>query len=159
MKQESSILKNSILFVSVALLISCTSSRPEKEDQNLSGVKSAELFVAWEGSNLLIDNCYVCHNLNSSSHDDMLAPPLAGIKKRYMRASGNREEFVKRMTEFVSNPNEASALMRGPIKRFGLMPKTALSKEEINEIVKYIYDNEIPVPSWFEEHEKAMHKN
>ncbi|MFQ3212678.1 MAG: hypothetical protein ACJAT1_001123 [Marivirga sp.] len=53
----------------------------------------------------------------------MLAPPLAGIKQLYVQESGNRIDFIKRMAAFVVNPNEESALMKGPIKRFGLMPK------------------------------------
>jgi len=103
-------------------------------------------------SKLLASNCYVCHNPNSKSHDEILAPPLAGIKMRYQRATSDREAFITKMTSFVSNPSEESALMHGPVRRFGLMPKTALSDKEISEIVTYISDNELPRPEWFEGH-------
>lgn len=103
-------------------------------------------------SKLLVSNCYVCHDPESKSHDEILAPPLAGIKMRYQRATPDREAFIAKMTRFVSNPSEESALMHGPVRRFGLMPKTILSGEEITKIVTYIYDNEMPKPEWFEGH-------
>jgi hypothetical protein len=108
---------------------------------------------------LLASNCYICHDPKSNSHDELIAPPLAGIKNRYLKASNDKADFVTKMTSFVDNPTEEAALMKGPIKRFGLMPKTALDKEQIEAIVTYIHDNEIPAPSWFEEHEKEMQKN
>ena len=101
--------------------------------------------------------CYTCHNPKAESHDEMLAPPLAGIKMQYMRQTGTREAFIQRMADFVKNPTEEAAIMKGPVKRFGLMPKPALTAEEIESIVAYIYDNEIPQPSWYEEHHKKMH--
>lgn len=112
-----------------------------------------------KASNLLAVNCYICHDPKTNSHDEMLAPPLAGIKKRYIKATTDREAFIKYMTSFVSNPTEENALMKGPVRRFGLMPKTALDSEQISAIVTYIYDNEIPEPTWFVDHEKQMHKN
>ncbi|GAB5552526.1 MAG: hypothetical protein Sapg2KO_21170 [Saprospiraceae bacterium] len=47
--------------------------------------------------------------------------------------------------------------MKGPIKRFGLMPKTTLSKNEIQELVKYIYHEELETPKWFPEHFEEEH--
>ncbi|MFT7150005.1 MAG: hypothetical protein ACI82Q_001870, partial [Nonlabens sp.] len=41
--------------------------------------------------------------------------------------------------------------------RFGLMPKTALSDQELKAIVGFIYDNELPEPTWFADHEEEMH--
>lgn len=99
-------------------------------------------------------SCYICHNPNSTSHDNILAPPLAGIKRHYLRVSDGRSDFINRMTNYIMNPNEEDALMKGPIKRFGVMPKTALNENEVREIVTYIHDNEIPAPEWFEDHHK-----
>ncbi len=101
--------------------------------------------------------CYTCHNPKVASHDEMLAPPLAGIKMQYIRNTGTRDEFIERMSGFVSNPTEENAIMKGPVNRFGLMPKPALSKEQIKEIVEFIYDNDIPQPEWYVDHHRKMH--
>ncbi|MEQ8237808.1 MAG: hypothetical protein RIA69_01280 [Cyclobacteriaceae bacterium] len=152
---------NIILFSALGFLmianVGCTDTKSKTEEKVM--VQSDGLLTSVEGSNLLSSNCYICHNPNTSSHDEILAPPLAGIKKRYIRESKDRADFVDRMAGFVANPREEVALMKGPIRRFGLMPKTTLSMEEIGAIVGFIHDNEIPEPSWFANHEKEMHKD
>ena len=61
------------------------------------------------------------------------------------------------MSEFVAMPSKENALMKGPVKRFGLMPKPALEMEEIQELVKYIYNNELEIPKWFSGHFEEKH--
>ena len=112
-----------------------------------------------EGLSLLEINCFVCHNPNSASHDEILAPPLAGVKKRYQMATNNREEFIAKMSAFVADPQESKALMKGPVNRFGVMPKPNVTPENIKKIVEYIYDNPIEEPSWFAEHHEKMNKH
>ncbi len=148
-----------IVIPTVCLALGCgdtQSAKAQTTDDTNKQVATAALEKN-QVSNLIETNCYVCHNPKSTSHDDMLAPPLAGIKMRYLGATEGREAFIDQMTTFVSNPNEEASLMKGPIRRFGLMPKTALSTEEIRKIVTFIHDNEIPAPTWFAQHEREMH--
>lgn len=157
--------RNSIVGVGLLIILflsgtSCNSQSGNKAEESGTSSPIAEkeqILITVDASKLLSTTCYACHNPASASHDEMLAPPLAGIKLRYMKASESRMDFIGKMTSYVSNPTEESALMKGPIKRFGLMPKTALSEEEIRSIVTFIYDNELPAPDWFAEHEKEMH--
>jgi mono/diheme cytochrome c family protein len=116
----------------------------------------AELSVE-DGNELLAQNCFACHNPRSLSHDDMLAPPLAGIKYKYQNSTSGRSEFIKRMSTFVYEPDSKKALMKGPVKRFGVMPKTALSKDEILSLVAFIYDQPIQEPTWFSKHFEEKH--
>jgi hypothetical protein len=109
------------------------------------------------GKNILFTTCYTCHNPKVASHDALLAPPLAGIKYKYKKIYPNEVEFITKMTEFIAHPSKEKAVMKGPVKRFGLMPKTALIKEEIEEVVRYIYNNELETPSWFSEHFEEHH--
>lgn len=111
-----------------------------------------------DGLILLQKHCYVCHNPNSDSHDSMLAPPLAGIKKHYAKAYPDQGQFAKAMIEFVKNPTTEKSLMKGPVKRFGLMPKPTASDQEIKQIVTYIQNFELAKPKWFDEHEKGHGK-
>lgn len=97
---------------------------------------------------LLERHCYTCHNPKSNSHDEIIAPPLWGMKKHYLEAYPAKEDFEKAMLSFIENPSEEKALMKGPVKRFGLMSKPAVSKEDLKKIVSYIYSNELENPAW-----------
>ena len=69
----------------------------------------------------------------------------------------SKEAFVSKMTNYILNPSEEEALMKGPIKRFGLMPKNVLTKGEIKSIAAYIYDFEIAEPEWYAAHHAEKH--
>lgn len=101
-----------------------------------------------DGLKLLTKHCYTCHDPKSKSHDEIIAPPLWGVKKHYLDAFPEKEQFSKAMMEFILNPNEENAIMKGPIKRFGLMPKPVVSEEEARQIIAYIYETEIENPAW-----------
>jgi len=149
------------LFFLALTVSSCRTETKSKVDMSYLNLTNAEevLGTQEKGYELLKSTCYTCHNPASESHDEMLAPPLAGIKMRYKKAYDNREEFIAAMSKHVSNPTEESALMKGPIKRFGLMPNLNLKDEDVQLIVEYIYDNDLDEPDWFAEHVKKMHKN
>ncbi|RUA34483.1 MAG: hypothetical protein DSY77_05070 [Bacteroidetes bacterium] len=147
------------LAIITAFSFGCKSVDREKSINSEESESIASSITSEKASNLMAINCYVCHDPKAGSHDDLLAPPLAGIKKRYRKATTDRTAFIERMSSFVFNPTEENAMMKGPVKRFGLLPKTALDQEQIKAIASYIYDNEIPAPSWFDEHEKQMQKN
>lgn len=123
----------------------------------MTQVENIQALSSEEGLKMLELHCYTCHNPKSSSHDDILAPPLVGIKFRYQKAYPERADFIRHVTDFVHNPTKEKALMKGPVRRFGLMPKTALKEEEIKTLSAYIYDNEIEAPSWFAEHFEEEH--
>jgi hypothetical protein len=141
--------------------MSCNSQPKSNENtpisQNKAEMQSIDLNALEAGLIGLQTNCYSCHNPNAESHDNMLAPPLAGIKFKYMSFYPEEDVFIKKMSEFVAMPSKENALMKGPIKRFGLMPKPALQKEEIQELVKYIYHNELEIPNWFSGHFEEQH--
>lgn len=121
-------------------------------NQEIVALKSSE------GLKLLETYCFACHDPNTKSHDEILAPPLAGIKNRYKKSFNDRSAFISAMSSFIAMPTEEKALMKGPIRRFGLMPKPALSDSaKINILVAYIYDHPIEAPEWFAAHEKEKH--
>lgn len=121
----------------------------------IADIKPLEVEV---GEKMLTQHCYSCHNPQSVSHDEMLAPPLAGIKHRYLQSFPQREAFIYRMSAFVRHPTAEDALMRGPVRRFGLMPPLAtLSADSVLPLIAFIYDNDLPVPEWFPEHFNEKH--
>lgn len=149
-----------IVLLSVFSLMSCKSS----EKQNY-GKLSDNTFAQntkdtdqHPGKKLLESNCYVCHS-PTASHDKRIAPPMIAVKKHYISSKTTKESFKKEMQEWIENPTKEKSKMFGAVKRFGLMPKTPFSKETIDQIADYMFDNEIEQPKWFKEHSKSMKKN
>jgi len=146
----------------LTLLTTACSSSPENQNRQLSEQEEQSIHAlaavsAEEGNSLLEKHCYSCHNPNSDSHDNMLAPPLAGIKYKYQQFYPNRTKFIAQMADFVKQPSSENALMKGPVRKFGLMPKVVLSEEEMLKITAFIYDAELAVPKWFPAHFKEQH--
>ena len=106
---------------------------------------------------ILRTNCYLCHNPKAESHDNILGPPLVASKFRYFKEYSESEDFVKGMTSFIMNPQKESALMVNPVKKFGVMPETILSQEQVMAAVAYIYDNHVEEPLWFSDHYQEEH--
>ena len=47
--------------------------------------------------------------------------------------------------------------MRGVVSQFNVMPKQPFIKEEIFKISRYIYNNDIEMPEWFQKHFNEQH--
>jgi len=140
------------------LVVSCTNSKPKStEPSNAeSGLVAGQ---ETEGYALTKVQCYACHNPNSLSHDEIIAPPLAAVKMRYGMQYKTEAEFIDAMLEWVMDPQESRALMRGAVLKFKTMPKQPFKAEEIRKIAMYIYNSKLEEPEWFAAHEKEMHKN
>lgn len=150
-----------IIFLSLMIIWGCD-NKPQgvsriENTQEKTEIKGPSVLSITDGLMKLKTNCYVCHNPNAESHDNMLAPPLAAVKFKYSELYPEKELFVDKMSEFVDNPTVEHAVMKGPVKRFGLMPKTALAKTEVEELILYIFNNELEYPSWFPSHFEEMH--
>lgn len=150
--------KKVILLVSVvALLMSCNQTKKETPVNVTEVNKDVSLLVNQEpseGYTLMKNNCYACHNPNTASHDDIIAPPFKAVKMHYNRGYDTKEDFVNAMVNWVQNPVEDNALMFGAVKRFKVMPALPLSVKDLEKIATYIYDNDVEEPEWMEEHMK-----
>ena len=150
-----------IFLIAILSLVACNND-PMNKDRVLSEDDKSEInainkLADAEGLHLLKMNCYSCHNPESESHDNMLSPPLAATKYRYKQVYPDKDMFVAQMADFLENPTEENSLMPRPVKRFGIMPKSILSKKEIQELTLFIYENEVEIPGWFPEHFEEEH--
>ena len=106
-----------------------------------------------EGKKLMEKHCYLCHSPNAAENEGRIAPPMVAIKARYIDKGGlNKEEFVKQLTEFVKQPTKEKALMRGAVKKHGLMPKQDFPKGSLEKIAEFMFDYQIEEPKWFKAH-------
>lgn len=144
-----------ILFILAISITSCTNKNKEYTHNNLAMIETDSIEI--KGLNLLKTYCYACHSVTTKSHDEIIAPPMAAVKRRYLRSFATEEEFVKGITNWVKNPTEENALMRGAVEQFKTMPYQAFPDEDIITIAKYIFANELEIPVWFEAHFKEQH--
>lgn len=141
------------------LLFSC---KQNKEVDQLKEITIADVNkdqLNHEGYNLLRNNCYACHSITAKSHEDIIAPPMEAIKRRYKILYKTKAEFVEALTNWAINPKEENALMRGAINQFKVMPKQPFDKNDIIKIAEYIYDNKLEKPAWFESRFNDEHPN
>jgi len=108
---------------------------------------------------LFKQKCYACHSVITKSHDEIIAPPMIAVKKRYSMQYDNKEDFVNAIVAYASNPKAENALMIGAVNQFKAMPKQAFFEEDLKKIATYIYENKIETPEWFEEHFQQNHRN
>ena len=144
----------------VALFMSCNQTKKEGFVNVAEVNKDLALLINQEpnkGYTLMKNNCYVCHNPNTVSHDNILAPPFKGVKMHYKRTYKNKEAFVYAVVNWVQNPEEDKALMFGAVKRFKVMPKLPLLTKDLEKIATYIYENDVEEPEWMGEQMKEKH--
>ncbi|MFK7947242.1 MAG: DUF3365 domain-containing protein [Saprospiraceae bacterium] len=136
-------------FLILVLINSCQNETANKATTELSDVHK-------EGLNLMIQNCYSCHN-PETTEEKRLAPPMIAVKRHYTEETNSKAEFIAAFSKFMENPTRENSKMPNAIKRFGVMPNLSFPKEKVQLIADYLYDNEIESPEWFEEHYNKEH--
>ena len=149
---------NFIKLVIVLFLFSSCNKQKSSEDfgTNSSSVSESENVEALA---LFKQKCYACHSVTTKSHDEIIAPPMIAVKKRYSMQFDNKEDFVNAVVAYAADPKAENALMIGAINKFKAMPKQAFEEADLKKIATYIYENEIETPVWFEGHFQQNHKN
>ncbi|MDP5062732.1 MAG: hypothetical protein NWP64_12495, partial [Maribacter sp.] len=87
-------MKNALLILSIILISSCKDS-PNSKIKVLAESESeySTQETPNEGKKLLEAKCYICHNPKSDKNN-VLAPPMAAIKARYLRDHSTKESFA-----------------------------------------------------------------
>lgn len=154
-------MKLKIVFISIASLfvLSCADKKVDKIANHKIKTNQKNEVDQSGGYLLLKNNCYACHSVIAKSHDDIIAPPMVAIKRRFMKSYPTKVAFVEAMTNWVLDPIEENALMRGAVRQFNVMPKQPFNIDDIHKISEYIYENELEKPTWFEEHFDEEHPN
>jgi hypothetical protein len=149
---------NSIIITVLLVLLSSCNKQKSSEDFSTNISAKSETENA-EALALFQQKCYACHSVTTKSHDEIIAPPMIAVKKRYSMQFDNKEDFVNAVVAYAHNPKAENALMPGAINKFKPMPKQAFEVADLKKIAAYIYDNEIETPEWFESHFQENHKN
>lgn len=83
------------------------------------------------------------------------APPIIAVRKHYIGTYSDKLSFVNTIADWVENPDRNKTQMRGAIRRFGLMPKITVGRNDVETIATYIFEGEIDSPAGFQEHVKG----
>ena len=108
-----------------------------------------------EAEKLYTNQCMICHGVGTSE-ETAIAPPMASVKRRYLRDFDTKESFVEAVADFSENPTDDKAMMFNALEKFKVMPDLNYKKEDLVKIASYIYDTEIEMPAWHENHERSM---
>lgn len=107
------------------------------------------------GQDVYETNCIACH---VSEGMPTVAPPIFAVKNHVIGSYPEREDFIKRVAEWVKAPNAEDVLMPGAVRKFGLMPALPqLSDEEAQAVAAFLFDSDMELPDWYAEHYKAEH--
>lgn len=149
-----------IILIQAILLFFFVGCSEKKQDSSIN-IAEANISaqIQSDGYTLLKNNCYACHSVITKSHDEIIAPPMIAIKRRYKMNYNTKEEFVNAITNWALNPTKEHALMRGAVMQFNVMPKQPFIKDDLIKIADYMYDNELEKPEWFENHFNEQHPN
>jgi len=145
-----------ITLIFLAILLNSCQGKTKKTSNVIQEEVTKTLIPIDSTAQVLLDQkCMVCHGFEGKTEEAMIAPPMSAVKSRYLRSSDVKEEFVTNMTNWVKKPEAEKGLMRGALQEKGVMPHLAYSDEDINTIVNYIYDTEIPKPDWLDAHQST----
>jgi len=128
----------------IALIFLFTSCNKEKETvKNNTIAKTIEQDITVsKGYKLMEQKCFICHfpKPDPSKRDQMIAPPMLRVQEHYKPLYPKKDDFVKAITTWVSNPTEDKVEMPGTVRKWGLMPKLGYSNEDVQLIANVIYD-------------------
>ncbi len=98
--------------------------------------------------NVYNSRCKICHDVDKP-RNEMLAPPMINIKRKYSKVYPDKEAFINGIVNFTKDPSRDKAMMFGALKQFEVMPKLNYSEEELKLAAEYIYNTEFKKPEWF----------
>jgi mono/diheme cytochrome c family protein len=117
-------------------------------------LSSAPADAIEQGMDLIPTYCNTCHGVGDLGMEEMLAPPLWGVRAHYLARHPEPEAFVDAMTAFILEPKVAESLMPSAVERYGLKAPVSLSEKEIRAVVWAIYANRVERPSWARAYQK-----
>jgi cytochrome c5 len=77
---------------------------------------------------------------SDGAHPKRLAPPMAMVKKHYLKTYPEREQFIEKVSAWVKAPDANAAMLHHAVEKFGVMPPQAIDASTRQQIAGYIYD-------------------
>jgi cytochrome c5 len=74
------------------------------------------------------------------AHPKRLAPPMAMVKKHYLKTYPDRAQFIEKISDWVKVPDANTAMLYHAVEKFGVMPPLSIDEASRRQIAGYIYD-------------------
>jgi len=151
------ILLASVLSCTLVLMTSTTFANDSTEEivsNNTTGTELTKPKVP-TGKEVYETYCMACHAIKGKA---TVAPPIFAVKNHVIQVYPKREEFVERVVSWVKSPDVEDPLMRGAVRKFGLMPSMPhISDTELTAVAEFLYDSDMALPEWYKKHYKEEH--
>lgn len=98
--------------------------------------------------------CNTCHGVGDLGIDEMLAPPLWGVRAHYLAHFPEPKAFVDAMSTFLVQPERGKSRMPLELAHYGLKAPVSLSEAEIRSVAWAIYAGRVERPTWSREYVK-----
>lgn len=142
-----------LFFVVIILVFSCKNKTESSNNEQAYSAIIQDDIVQSEAYKKMKTLCFSCHS-PTAEMEMRMAPPMVAVKMHYTEKYDNQEDFINAIWDFMQKPEEDKALMKGAVKKFGLMPYMPYKEKDIKAIANYMYNNELEKPDWFDEHLK-----
>lgn len=158
-----------MLLVSTLFIASCNNESEIKSDNKKETTASTAAQSAQQttstankdtmlGAKIYQTACMSCHAPTAAKGKAKVAPPIFAVKDHVIRVYPKREDFIKRVVNWVKTPDANDILMPGAVRKFGLMPAMPhLDKKDVTAVAEYLYDTDLGTPDWYKEHYEAEH--
>lgn len=130
-----------LVLIGLVIIIACANETNKKQVEE-NPEKNVKVLA------LLQSKCFTCHNPDLDI-ENRIAPPMFKVRNHYFDTTIKKEEFIKNIVLFASNPSEEIAIMPGAIRNFGLMPKQPFKEDDLKFIAEYIYENDLESDEWY----------
>ena len=131
-----------VILLAFMALNACTSEKGGNQSGDKKTAENQSAIYSSEGYTLMQQKCFICHleKPDPEKMGSMIAPPMARIQEHYKPTYKNKDDFIKAVTAWVSNPSEEKAMMPGAVKNFNLMPHLSYPADEVKLIAAALYE-------------------
>jgi cytochrome c len=110
------------------------------------------------GKQLYIKHCNSCHGVeHGMDMSKRAAPPVFAVKMHYIGTYSDKDSFVMAISDWLETRDVDNSMMRGAVRRFGVMPEVQVTRDEAEKIAEFIYEGNLENPVGFEEHYEQQH--
>lgn len=131
----------------VCFLVAC-------HQQSEPDLSSVPVDAIPQGVELMATHCQTCHGVAELAMEEMLAPPLWGVRAHYLAEYSEPEAFVAAMTDFILKPSTEKSLMPEAVAHYGLKAPVSLEEGQIRAVAWAIYAGQAERPPWSREYRK-----
>ena len=111
-----------------------------------------------EGMQLYVKHCISCHGTeNGMDMSKRVAPPVFAVKMHYIGTYSDKDSFVMAIADWLETRDADNSMMRGAVRRFGVMPEVKVTRDEAEKIAGYIFEGDLENPVGFKEHYEKQH--